>query len=128
MTKAADFGKAWRLAYMKTDYSLIEPMLHPDYRCFDHRMGMELDFEAEKSLVETISAFVIIGPWKILYENDEAYVATVYSKYKENQPRYIVTMVTGHFKDGKLFRFELVREVLDYDPSEGQDWNWEDYE
>ena len=25
-------------------------MLHPDYRCFDYRMGMEVDFEAEKSL------------------------------------------------------------------------------
>ena len=23
---------------------------------------------------------------------------------------------------------ETVSEPLDYDPSEGQDWNWEDYE
>ena len=37
-------------------------------------------------------------------------------------------MVTGVFRDGKIFRHEVVREILDYDPSEGQDWNWEDYE
>jgi len=37
-------------------------------------------------------------------------------------------MITGHFKDGKLFRNEIVREVLDYDPAETRDWNWEDYE
>ena len=69
MTKAADFEKAWRLGYLKKDYSLIEPMLHPDYRCFDYRMGMEVDFEAEKSLMETISPFLTLGPWKLLYEN-----------------------------------------------------------
>ena len=52
MTKAEQVGLAWEKAYMRGDYSSIEELLHPDYLCFDHRMGMEVDFEAEKSLVK----------------------------------------------------------------------------
>ena len=65
---------------------------------------------------------------KILYENDDVMVGLVFSKYKEAPPRFMASMITGHFKDGKLFRNEIVREVLDYDPAEIRDWNWEDYE
>ena len=32
------------------------------------------------------------------------------------------------YKDGKIITQESIGEELDYDPSEGQDWNWEDYE
>ena len=32
------------------------------------------------------------------------------------------------YKDGLILTQESVREPLDQDPSEGQDWNWEDYE
>ena len=55
MAKAVDFEKAWRLGYLKKDYSLIEPMLHPDYRCFDYRMGMEVDFRARCLVGENIA-------------------------------------------------------------------------
>ncbi len=90
MATAADFEKAWRLGYLNKDYSLIKTMLPPDYRCFDYRIGLEIDFEAEKSLMETISPFLTLGPWKLLYENDEIYVITVFSRYYESQPRYML--------------------------------------
>ena len=32
------------------------------------------------------------------------------------------------YKDGKIITQETAREEHDYDPSEGLDWNWEDYE
>ena len=32
------------------------------------------------------------------------------------------------YRDGKILKQETVSEPLDYDPSEGQDWKWEDYE
>ena len=32
------------------------------------------------------------------------------------------------YRDGKILKQETVSEPLDYDPSEGQDWYWEDYE
>ena len=103
-------------------------MLHPDYRCFDYRMGMEIDFEAEKSFMETISPFLTLGPQKLLHENDEFYVIMLFSKYYESQPRCIATMVTAKPIGSQIYRHKIVREVLDYDPTETHDWNWEDYE
>jgi len=49
--------EAWPRASAKKDYSLIEPLLHPDYLCHDYRMGIELNFESEKVLIETLSDF-----------------------------------------------------------------------
>jgi len=128
MARAAEFEKAWRLAYTKTDYSLIESLLHLDYQMYDHRMGMKVDFETEKSLIETLSPFLTMGPWKILYENEEVYASRLFTKYKEKEPRYLAIMATANLQNGKLIYAEIVREVLDFDPSECQDWKWADYE
>ena len=128
MARAAEFEKAWRLAYTKTDYSLIESLLHRDYQMYDHRMGMKVDFETEKSLIETLSPFLTMGPWKTLYENEEVYASRLFTKYKEKEPRYLAIMATANLQNGKLIYAEIVREVLDFDPSEGQDWKWADYE
>ena len=49
----------------------------------DHRMGMKVDFETDKSLIGTLSPFLTMGPWKILYENEDVYAARQFSKYKE---------------------------------------------
>ena len=62
MAKAIDFEKAWRQAYKKTDYSLIEPLLHKKYLSFDHRMGMEVDYQTEKSLIDRVSHRITMGP------------------------------------------------------------------
>ncbi len=82
MARAAKFEKAWRLAYTKTDYSLLKSLLHPDYQMYDHRMGMKVDFENEKSLIGNRSPFLNFGP-KILYENEDVYAARQFFKYKE---------------------------------------------
>jgi hypothetical protein len=37
-------------------------------------------------------------------------------------------MVASTFKSGQVIFQHSVFEKLDSDPSEGQDWNWEDYE
>ena len=113
MARAAEFEKAWRLAYTKTDYSLIESLLHRDYQMYDHRMGMQVDFETEKSLIETLCPFLTMGPWKILYENEEVYAARLFTKYKENR-RFGNKVVRGircsdyglmFFKVSAFFRF-----------------------
>ena len=91
-------------------------------------MGMEGNYQTEKSPTDTVSLFITMGPWKLLYENDDVYVFIVFSKHNDNPTRFITTMVTGHLEDERLTRHEIVREVLDYDPSEGQDWNWESFE
>ena len=56
---------------------------YPDYQMYDHRMGMKVDFETEKSLIGTLSPFLTMGPWKILYENEDVYAARQFSKYRE---------------------------------------------
>ena len=121
MAGAIDFEKAWRQAYKKTDYSLTEPLLHKKYLSFNHRMGMEVHYHSEKSLIDRVYSLITMGPWKLLYKNDDVYVFIVFSKHNDNPTRYITTMVTGHLEDERLTRHEIVREVLDYDPSEGQD-------
>ena len=91
-------------------------------------MGMEVDYQTEKSLIDTVSPLITMGPWKLLYENDYVYVFIDFSKHNDSPTRCITTMVTGHLEDGRLTRRKIVREVLGYDPGEGQDWSWESFE
>jgi len=37
-------------------------------------------------------------------------------------------LLEGATVKGKVINQQTVREKLDYDPNEGQDWNWKDYE
>ncbi len=40
-----------------------------------------------------------------------------------------MTLISGvNYRDKKIVRHETAIEYLDYDPSEGQEWNWDDYE
>ena len=52
---------------------------------------------------------------RILSEEDE-----------ESDYNSIISAVS--YKEGKIITQESVRENIATDPSEGQDWNWEDYE
>ncbi|MDG2195465.1 MAG: hypothetical protein P8O70_01020, partial [SAR324 cluster bacterium] len=61
-------------------------------------------------------------------QNDGVCVFRVFSKHNDSPVKRITAMVTGHLEGGKLARHKIVREVLDYDPAENQDWDWEDYE
>ena len=45
---------------------------------------------------------------------------------KESDYNSIISAVS--YKEGKIITQESVRENIETDPSEGQDWSWEDYE
>ena len=45
-----------------------------------------------------------------------------------NPPTYYSSLSAVTYKDEKIITQESVNEELAKDPSEGQDWNWEDYE
>ena len=49
------------------------------------------------------------------------------SKFR-NAEIFDASITAVSYKDQKIITQESRREELDYDPSEGQDWNWEDYE
>ena len=51
-------------------------------------MGMKGDYQTEKSLIDRVSPLITMGPWKLLYENDDVYVFIVFSKHTDNPTRH----------------------------------------
>ena len=127
MTRAEAFDKAWRLGF-KGDFSLFDEIYHPDFKVINPIVDdVELNFDAFKEGVHTLKDFIIFTPSKILAEEDKFLKVRRYNKLKEADVFSLVT-VSITYKDGKIITQESIGEELDYDPSEGQDWNWEDYE
>ena len=66
-------------------------------------------------------------PPEVLQEEENFIKIKRYNRYiGEDIFNSVITSIT--YKDGKIIAQESVMEELDYDPSEGEDWNWEDYE
>ena len=127
MTNAEQFEKAWRIAVKESDFVLVDEIYHPKYSAFDNNAGVEVNLEADKIAVSTIREMLVVGPSQILFENNNFLRLQRLMMFKEAEIfASVITSIT--YKDGKIITQETVREELDYDPSEGQDWNWEDYE
>ena len=127
MTKAEEFDKARRLAY-KGDFSLVEKLYHPDCKHFDHRVGLEVNLDMQSALM-TAYENTTFGPFRVIYENEEFLCIQRYGRNRLTREILYMTLISGvNYRDEKIVRHETAIEYLDYDPSEGQDWNWEDYE
>ena len=127
MTKAEEFDKARRLAY-KGDFSLVEKLYHPDCKHFDHRVGLEVNLDMQSALM-TAYENTTFGPFRVIYENEEFLCIQRYGRNRLTRETLYMTLISGvNYRDKKIVRHETALEDLDYDPSEGQDWNWEDYE
>ncbi len=127
MTKAEEFDKARRLAY-KGDFSLVEKLYHPDCKHFDHRVGLEVNLDVQSALM-TAYENTTFGPFRVIYENEEFLCIQRYGRNRLTRETLYMTLISGvNYRDKKIVRHETALEDLDYDPSEGQDWNWEDYE
>ena len=127
MTIAEQFDKAWRLAFRNDDFSLVDQIYHPDYKAVDVIAGVEVNLDADKEVVLTLGDSIIATPPEILQEDENFLKISRYNRYiGEDIFNLLITSIT--YKEGKIIAQESVMEELDYDPSEGQDWNWEDYE
>ena len=127
MTKAEEFDKARRLAY-KGDFSLVEKLYHPDCKHFDHRVGLEVNLDMQSALM-TAYENTTFGPFRVIYENEGFLCIQRYLRNESTKGNFVWSLVSGiNYIDGKIIRHETSAEELDYDLSEGQDWNWEDYE
>ena len=124
MTRAEAFDKAWRLVF-KGDFSLYNEIYHPEFKGVLE--GVELNIEAFKEGLYTLKDFIIFAPPKTLIEDDIFLKLYRYDKFKEADFFHSVT-ISLKYKEGKIIHQAYAFEELDYDPSEGQDWNWEDYE
>ena len=124
MTKADTFDKATRLA-MKGDLKLYDEIVHSDYESMNQRVPVNK--EMSKSILSGIGNLITVGPMQRIYENEEFVCIHRYSRVANTEIfNSVMTAIT--YKNGKVVNQQTVREELDYDPSEGKDWNWEDYE
>ena len=69
---------------------------------------------------------ILVGKSRVIFENEEFLCFEVFRKYLNID--FIATMVAVKYKDNKVIEIESLNEELNQGPSEGRDWNWEDYE
>ena len=126
MTRAEAFDKAWRLG-IKGDFSLVDEIYHPDYKALDAYSGVEVNLEADKEVASTLGG-LLIGTHPVVLSEDKNFLRI--HRYNRHLGAEIFASVTTAitYKDGLIITQQTEVEELDYDPSEGQDWNWEDYE
>ena len=124
MTKAEAFDKAWKLA-LKGDFSLYDEIVHPDYESLNQ--GVKVDREVSKAVLQNIGTFGKLGPSRVIYENEDFVCLHRFSRLI-NEDVFFSWMTAAKHKDNKVINQETITEPLDDDPSEGQDWNREDYE
>ena len=126
MTKGEAYLRAWKLGF-KGDFSEIDEIYHPEYSAIDDATGVKVDLNMDKTIGSELGKSMIIGPQTILFEDENKVKIQTFDKYKDADIFQIITSEIT-YKDGKIVTQKTVAEELDYDPSEGQDWNWEDYE
>ena len=128
MTKAEEFDKAWRLG-SKGDFSLVDKIYHPKYCAIQKNINVEVDLEADKIVIQTISDVLTTGPYKVIFEDDNFLcIERCFKSMLTGEPAFNVGITGVKYLDGKIITQETVGERDLPDPSEGQDWNWEDYE
>ena len=125
MTKAEAYEKAWRLGF-KRDFSQFDSLYHPEYSAIDHTTSIKSNLNDDKVVVSTLSDSIVLGAYEVVSESEENLTIRVYSRFKDYEI-YRCATTQATYKDGKIFTQKTDGRELDYDPSEGQDWNWEDY-
>ena len=123
MTKAEAYDKAWRLG-LKGDFSLYDKIVHSDYESINQ--GVTINRDVSKAVLVGIGKMGMYGPHRVIYKNDEFVCLHQFSRVIDDQV-FFSLMTDINYKNGKVITQETIREPLDEDPSEGQDWNWEDY-
>ena len=124
MTGGEAFDRAWRLE-IKGDFSLYDEIVHSDYESINQ--GATINRDVSKAVLVGIGKMGMYGPHRVIYKNDEFVCLHQFSRVIDDQV-FFSLMTDINYKNGKVITQETIREPLDEDPSEGQDWNWEDYE
>ena len=127
MSKLNELRKAHKMAH-KGNFSLMDKIYHQDFRGYDPRVSSWINYEEHKILLPTIQKVIKGGKSRIIFENEEFLCFEVFRKHLEVENDFIVTIAGVKYKNNEIIEMESLNENLDFDPSEGQDWNWEDYE
>ena len=54
MTKAEAFHQSWQLG-MKSDFSIVDKIYHPEYSTFDRSIGIWVNLDSDKTIMTTSS-------------------------------------------------------------------------
>ena len=126
MTRGEEFERLQFRAIREKNDSLLESLFHPDRTYESNLIPTELKgIDEENIFWETLKEDVNAATHKVIYEDENQIHSHKYYKLKSADAFYsVVQKVT--LKDGKIFHQHEEYEDLDYDPSVGQPWTWED--
>ena len=127
MTRAEAFDKAWRIGAKEKDFSLVDEIYHAEYSSSDVFTDVKVNLDEDKSVYMALAESLIITPPKTILESGDSLQLQYFNKYRDTDIFNSVSTLLN-YKDGKIISQSTTVEELDYDPSDGQDWNWEDYE
>ena len=116
MTRTEAFDKAWRIAFKEKDFSLVDEIYHPEYATDDDRTGIDVNLEADKTVVLTLKETITFGPPQTVSEDEEILEVHRFANYKGTD---IFISVTSRitYKYGKIITQSTKREALNHDPS-----------
>ena len=87
-----------------------------------------MNLEMDKVVMSTLSEQVTKGPTRTIFEDDKFLcIEQKFKSMQTDEPTFSVTITTITYLNGLIITQESVVENVS-DPSEGQDWNWKDYE
>ena len=140
MTKAEAFDKAWKMA-IKDDFSLFDQIVHQNYESIERGKAGQysINKNMRKAVLSGRSENLTLGPFQTIHEDANFICMHRYSRSTiswstsrdsqlSTESDFYSMMTAVKYEKGKVINQQTVREKLDYDPSEGQDWNWKDYE
>ena len=129
MTKLDKLFKAHKLAIKTGDFSLLDEIHHPEFSIYDPKTGFTNNYDYWKVMLGTSSGIFIYGPRHIVYESDDFVCLQMLNRRDLGNGMfdYYLGMTGITFQSEKVIKQSHTFENLDDDPSEGQNWNWEDY-
>ena len=96
------------------------------FKAVDVMTGVEVNLEDDKEQIIAFDEEVTVGPYKALSETED--FLQVQTCVRLNKEVFLKNTTSITYKEGKIITQKSETEDLNDDPSEGQDWNWEDYE
>ena len=86
-----------------------------------------VNLEDDKIVISTIREQFMINYFRSFFDSDN-FVCLHRFFGSRAEDVYASTISAITYKDGEVLKSETVSEPLDYDPSKGKNWEWEDYE
>ena len=127
MTRTEAFDKAWRIAFKEKDFSLVDEIQHSEYSAYDDRTSIDVNLEADKTVVLTLKETITFGPIQPVSEDEEILEVHRFDSFKGTEI-FLSDTPRITYRGGKIITQSTKRKELNDDPSEDQKWKWEDYE